>query len=530
MATLTQTEVANSTLKLDASATLRENFQQHQGLDATTKSKVQVQPQPQEGNESVDTALRRCRELIRTVPIEDFVEAPESLWLPPQEDTEGGDQAEGHKALQAESDPEGGGLFLSHAWDEPERWEEHFAGQSFVSAKQMQVATALREAERRQLHREGLAARVWADCSSLPSPVSQSDHPLEQTIFGPYRLPVAELKSFVPRVPDGNLSLGYTLMHLPEGHSFTGSMRKTEWDDHGRPLRDPQLEEVSWTITAGWHFIRNCRVIPEGFIAPWTAAEKPEYRPLKEQLRRWCARLALRDEVWLEFTLGSLRAECLLLADTMLTMHSGFVAVVGWNYFDRLWPLWEWAVFCARCGTGRVQLATDAFTRRSVVEYHRAIRRLSVERALCRDERDRPILLDALESLFQCSSRMEMVEVRKLGGENGGVIKERMVDFSPVERFVRATAIAAFAREAALASSRELEKADESGWISLAEEFGLHDLHRALKMCKPWDWQDLVQQQGAGDPDLAYESMVEAWWEEQVLPEVERERCLALGG
>eukprot|EP00435_Cladocopium_sp_Y103_P055415 s510_g18.t1 len=40
--------------------------------------------------------------------------------------------------------------------------------------------------------------------------------------------------------------------------------------------------------------------------------------PLTEQLRRWCARLALREEVWLEFTLGSLRAECLLLADTML--------------------------------------------------------------------------------------------------------------------------------------------------------------------------------------------------------------------
>ncbi|OLP76278.1 hypothetical protein AK812_SmicGene43810 [Symbiodinium microadriaticum] len=60
--------------------------------------------------------------------------------------------------------------------------------------------------------------------------------------------------------------------------------------------------------------------------------------PLKEQLRRWSTRLALRDEVWLEFTLGSLRAECLLLADTML-------------------------VFCARCGTGRVQLAADAFSR-----------------------------------------------------------------------------------------------------------------------------------------------------------------------
>lgn len=530
MATLTQTqtEVASSTLKLDASSTLKENFHSTAatGLDATKKK---VRPPPP-SDEPVEVALRRCKELVRTVPVADLIQAPASLWLPPTAEAEGGEAAEASASLQAESDPEGGGLFLSHAWDEPEGWEDRFPGQSFVAAKQMQVATALKEAERRQLHREGLPTRVWADCVSLPTPVSEADHPLEQTIFGPYRLPVEELKRFVPRTPETTQSLGYTLMHLPEGHSFTGNMRATEWDDHGRPLRDPTLVEVSWSIPPGWHFIRNCRVIAEGFISPWAAAEKPEYRPLKEQLRRWSTRLALRDEVWLEFTLGSLRAECLLLADTMLTMHNGFVAVVGWNYFDRLWPLWEWAVFCARCGTGRVQLAADAFSRAAGVEYHRALRRLSVEKASLRDVRDRPIILEALEKLFRCSSQMEMVEVRKLGGENGGVVKERIVDYSPVERFVRATAIAAFAREAALASSRELEKADESGWIGLSEEFGLHDLHHALKMCKPWDWLDLVRQQGAEDIDLAYEAMVEASWEEQVLPEIERERCLALSG
>ena len=34
-------------------------------------------------------------------------------------------------------------------------------------------------------------------------------------------------------------------MHLPEGRSFTGTLRKTEWDEHGRPLQDPEWEEVS---------------------------------------------------------------------------------------------------------------------------------------------------------------------------------------------------------------------------------------------------------------------------------------------
>ncbi|OLP76277.1 hypothetical protein AK812_SmicGene43809, partial [Symbiodinium microadriaticum] len=281
MATLTQTqtEVASSTLKLDASSTLKENFHSTAatGLDATKKK---VRPPPP-SDEPVEVALRRCRELVRTVPVADLIQAPASLWLPPTAEAEGGEAAEAGASLQAESDPEGGGLFLSHAWDEPEGWEDRFPGQSFVAAKQMQVATALKEAERRQLHREGLPTRVWADCVSLPTPVSEADHPLEQTIFGPYRLPVEELKRFVPRTPETTQSLGYTLMHLPEGHSFTGNMRATEWDDHGRPLRDPTLVEVSWSIPPGWHFIRNCRVIAEGFISPWAAAEKPEYRLVK---------------------------------------------------------------------------------------------------------------------------------------------------------------------------------------------------------------------------------------------------------
>eukprot|EP00438_Fugacium_kawagutii_P022998 Skav216831 [mRNA] locus=scaffold2314:154251:166537:+ [translate_table: standard] len=71
---------------------------------------------------------------------------------------------------------------------------------------------------------------VWVDFASLPPAVSPSDHPLEQTIFGPYRLPVEELKRFVPRAPPVAQSEAprYTLMHLPEGHSYTGTMRKTE--------------------------------------------------------------------------------------------------------------------------------------------------------------------------------------------------------------------------------------------------------------------------------------------------------------
>jgi len=124
---------------------------------------------------------------------------------------------------------------------------------------------------------------------------------------------------------------------------------------------------------------------------------------------------------------------------------------------------------------------------------------------------------------------MEMVGFRTGDSESGPtVLKERMVDFSPVERFVRVTAIAVFAREAALANSRHLEKTDETGWIALAQELGYDDLWNALKKCKPWDWTDVVQTEDLVQTDLAYEATVEAWWEDYVVPELERERQRAL--
>lgn len=514
---------------------------------------------------ALSAAVARSRELIRTIPAfpnpeqdgqpaEALVAAGSRLWIyrdrsipdesppepqPPAPKAKAAakgkaepppDKGPEEKAkMEAKLDPQGGALFLSHVWDEPEHWSEHFTAQSFTEAKHDQVEHALRKAERRGFNRPGSSPRVWIDIASLPTPVTPSDHPLEQVLFGPYKLSVLELKKLVPKVPDGQQLAQYTVLHLPEDYRFQGAMKLTKYDCHGRPLQNPEEQEVQWCIPAGWHFIRTCRVIPEGLVSPAAAAELEEYRPLKEQLRSWCLRLALREEVWVELTLGSFRSECLLLADTILTLHGGLVAVVTWNYFDRLWPLWEWAVFCACCGPHRVQLAADCFASKAVVEYHRAIRRLSVESTGCRDARDRPMLLDAFEKLFKCGVKDETTSFKKpSAAESISAVKERKVDFAPVERFVRATVIAAFAREAALAASKKLGEDDACGWIALAEEMGFFELHRALKKCKPWDWMDAIRSKGSEGADEAYETTVEAWWGEQVLPELEHERQLAV--
>eukprot|EP00928_Gymnodinium_smaydae_P002694 TRINITY_DN10967_c0_g1_i2.p1 TRINITY_DN10967_c0_g1~~TRINITY_DN10967_c0_g1_i2.p1 ORF type:complete len:280 (+),score=49.84 TRINITY_DN10967_c0_g1_i2:317-1156(+) len=275
-------------------------------------------------------------------------------------------------------------------------------------------------------------------------------------------------------------------------------------------------------------------------------------------------------------TLGSVTCECLVLTESMLLLHSALVAVLSWNYFDRLWPLVEWAVFAARRGPDRIQLAADAFVGPARVEYFRAIRRINVAEAGCRDPRDRELLLSLVERVFACKEQMftegyavpqpcgrcanfsnDCVACKSSARQAGAAARapahavkstltvgsrsvalrdiavperRRVVDYSKVERYVRATAIATFAREQARVSCGAQGYDDEGGWTALAEDVGLSELHAVLKKCKPRDWFELVE--GEALPtrrkrEVAYLDHVERWWRDSILPVLEDERRLA---
>jgi len=467
--------------------------------------------------------------------------------------------------LEAKADPQGGALLLSHAWDAPGNWSTHFVAQSFADAKSLQVSTALACLNERTKARHesdqhqseivltpSVDPRVWVDCASLPDPVDAKDHPCEQLSYGPFRMPVGELKRLFPPLGQG-VQERYTVLRVPEGDKWEGTMQIRKFDEKGRPGKNTTPEEVAWDILPGWYHVLSAKVIPEDRLSPDMAAEYDEFRPREEHLRNW-----LRDKIWVEITLGTLRAECFLAVHAMLGLHGGMIAVMAWNYFDRLWPLCEWAVFCLRHGVTRVQLAADAFAP-ARVEFHRAVRRLSVQGALCRDQRDRPLLLELLELEFSLQAREEKQGFSKPAGTLGLVpIVERIVDFSPVERFVRATTIGLFAREAVLAASRQRHGDDEAAWCELADDLGLDDLHKALKACKPWDWYEAAKEDASslGPPatsemeeeldeetlakraaierikaeEAGYAQRVDDWWAVTVLPVLENERQLASRG
>merc|ERR1740138_1897593 len=284
----------------------------------------------------------------------------------------------------------------------------------------------------------------------------------------------------------------------------------------------PQM--VEWEIPPGWYHVRSAEVIPEDRVSPEEAGKKQKLRPFAEQMRTWCNGLHLRDEVWVEFTLGSVRAECMLLSETMEALHGGFLAVVTWNYFDRLWPFVEWVVYCARRGPNRVQLASDHFVGAGLVELQRAIRRLKVENMGVRDERDQELLLGMLKRMFKCDTKhLTQGYVKPKDGRLTEAIKAPITDYSAVERYARVTAIAVFAHDAADTANRVPGAGDEQGWAALAGELGYLDLQAALKKAKPFDWDELSALRNPELGELSeirppeereatFDAYVEEWW------------------
>merc|ERR1711933_255992 len=105
-------------------------------------------------------------------------------------------------------------------------------------------------------------------------------------------------------------------------------------------------------------------------------------------------------------------------------------------------------------------------------------------------------------------------------------------------------------------ASRRRHCDDEAGWCELAHVLGLEELYKALKACKPWDWneaaklaaselsppaQPQMQEEEVDEETLAkratierikaeessYLERVEQWWNEILLPVLEAERRLA---
>lgn len=436
-----------------------------------------------------------------------------------------------------------GEIFLSHIWEPPENWERFFPSSTYEAVKKLQVDSTTKRLAKRRLQSSSKfrELRLWVDRASVPSEVHPEDHPLFKTSFGeeglskstlkPYRMPTKELKQILFK-EDTKI---YSTVRKEEPHGFEGILRIRERDIFGTPKTNPTDVSVKWEIPPGQYTVQKVCVTEQDGVPHM---DYSVYQIVRDgPLKKWLFGNKLRDDIWLEVTFGSCRCENLKMVETILALNELYVAVMPWNYFDRLWALYEWSIFCVVHGLGRMHLAVDIFLQGSAgdtssqhLEYRRMLRRLSVVNAKCQDKRDADFLWQKIQYFFQCDAIIDTTYKVPMGDVLTGDVllrKTRMVDFSKFERYVRAGTIAAFAREMALtkANSPEKEKTEDSymPWMDLAKEFGFTDLFNALKK-----WRPYKMCRTCGEDEARYVREVEEWFASEVLPVMDDEAALAV--
>merc|ERR1712139_399152 len=79
-----------------------------------------------------------------------------------------------------------------------------------------------------------------------------------------------------------------------------------------------------------------------------------------------------------------------------LCLSEGLIVLVSWNYFQRLWCIYEIACFLVAHHPDKVEMAFDSFLKNSPHEtlpkYLEAVENISVKNAKCVNPNDLPIL------------------------------------------------------------------------------------------------------------------------------------------
>lgn len=147
-------------------------------------------------------------------------------------------------------------------------------------------------------------------------------------------------------------------------------------------------------------------------------------------------------------------AACVELFEEFIQLSDGVLVLPAWNYFERLWCVYEWACFTMFHEPEDVVLCADAFLRpKSLPLFLKSIRNFSLDRCQCFHAPDREILRRKVDQYY--------------------------TSVQAFETFVRFTAVAFFGRCMTHRAGRA--SAQLAPWADLAEEFGFAALARELR-------------------------------------------------
>jgi len=219
-----------------------------------------------------------------------------------------------------------------------------------------------------------------------------------------------------------------------------------------------------------------------------------------------------------------LTRRCITLIEEFIRRSDGMVVLFSWDYFDRLWCVYEWAAFLVHQSAEQVEMCVEFFLRPSTrALYLHSIKTFSVRNAKCFHEPDRVLLKDKIYQYY--------------------------ISEAAFERFAKYTVIAVLSRIAVHRSGRSAREMEEElrPLRALAEELQLPALKEALLKPNPILWRrralrartwgrtlseksDSAEKAGMGRTDslsnlasslnwqMGYRASIDAWFKTEVLP------------
>jgi len=198
--------------------------------------------------------------------------------------------------------------------------------------------------------------------------------------------------------------------------------------------------------------------------------------------------------------------------EDFIQRSDGMVVLLSWQYFERLWCIYEWASFLVYHSASNVQICVDYFLKPATQQlYLNSVEKFSVASAQCDVESDRAILRAKIAQHFNSETCFE--------------------------KFAKVTAVALLAQTAVRRAGRNKSEyeAEFAPWIQMAERLGFQRLVAALRTARPMAWRVEAMRDSKdclGHAAQAwlerYDALIMRWFEEQVLPEVflVRDECV----
>ena len=105
----------------------------------------------------------------------------------------------------------------------------------------------------------------------------------------------------------------------------------------------------------------------------------------------------------------ALMPTCVSLIEDFIQRCDGMVVLLSWQYFERLWCVYEWAAFLVYHDAKKVQICVDAFMRPASKQlYLDSIEIFSVGNAKCYHEPDRQVLKDKVAEYYVSEEAFEL--------------------------------------------------------------------------------------------------------------------------